>query len=225
MLRTNSQEGTSSMRSDSRRKRAAVLDAAMALFIEQGFGSTSVDAVAARAGVSKATVYAHFENKDALFAAVMKLACNTVVPPSLADVGPDDEEIGTVLRRIGLVFLESIYRAQKVNLFRAIIMDATKFPEVGRMACDGPIARSHEQIGNYLAKQVAAGKLALPCPDMAASQFLGLLKTDVHMRLLLNQPANISRARLRRIVDCSVDMFLNGTLPRKSEGRGTRRAR
>jgi hypothetical protein len=150
MLRTHSRADSSEMRSDSRRKRDAVLDAAMALFIEQGFGATSIDSVAARARVSKATVYAHFENKDALFAAVMKLACNTVVPP---------------------------------------------------------------------------GKLVLPCPEMAASQFLGLLKTDVHMRLLLNQPANISRARLRRIVDCSVETFLNGTLPRKSEGRGTRRAR
>ena len=224
MLRTHSRTDASAMRSDSRRKRDAVLDAAMDLFIEQGFGATSIDSVAARANVSKATVYAHFENKDALFAAVMKLACNTVVPPSLADVDPDDEEIGTVLRRIGLIFLESIYRAQKVSLFRAAIMDSVKFPEVGAMMCDGPVARSHEQIGAYFAKQVATGKLVLPCPDMAGSQFLGLLKTDVHMRLLLNQPAKVSRAGLRRIVDCAVEIFLNGTLPRESSARGKRRA-
>jgi len=225
MLRTQSRTDASVMRSDSRRKRDAVLDAAMDLFIEQGFGATSIDSVAARANVSKATVYAHFENKDALFAAVMKLACNMVVPASLADIDPDDEEIGTVLRRIGLIFLESIYRAQKVSLFRAAIMDSVKFPEVGRMMCDGPVARSHEQVGQYLAKQVAAGRIVLPCPDMAASQFLGLLKTDVHMRLLLNQPASISRARLRRIVDCAVEMFLNGALPRKPSVQGKRHAR
>lgn len=207
------------MRSDSRRKRNAILDAAGDLFIEQGFGATSVDAVADRAQVSKATVYAHFDNKEALFAAVMKARCAYVVPPSLADIAPHGEDTAIVLKRLGLLFLENIYQPGQIKLFRAVIMESAQFPEVGQMMFNGPVSRSHQLIGEYLTLQVAAGKLTLPCPEIAASQFLGLLKTDVQMQLLFNQPVSVSRARLRHIVDCAVELFLHGCAPRTSSKR------
>lgn len=69
---------------------------------------------------------------------------------------------------------------------------------------------ANELVSDYLDQQVKAGRLSLPCPRIAATQFLGLLKTDLHMRLLFNQPVSVSRAKLRHIVDCSVQMFLGG---------------
>src|SRR5215467_2687910 len=51
-------------------KKLAVLKAALRLFLEQGYGATSMDAIARAAGVSKATLYAHLKNKEELFAAI-----------------------------------------------------------------------------------------------------------------------------------------------------------
>lgn len=201
-------------RGDSLRKRDAILEAAGALFIEQGFGNTSVDAVASRAGVSKATVYAHFANKNALFEAVIKLRCASVVPPSLENIDPHDEGMEIVLRRLGLLFLENIYTPGQIRLLRAIIAESVQFPEIGRMMFEGPVLRSQNLVSVYLERQCALGRVTLECADLAAAQFLGLLKTDLQMRLLFNQPVDISSANLRRIADCSVALFLNGCAPK-----------
>ena len=55
-------------------KRAAVLEAAKALFLARGYDGTSMDAVAQAAGVSKLTVYSHFQDKDTLFVEAVKAA-------------------------------------------------------------------------------------------------------------------------------------------------------
>src|SRR5437762_1457394 len=57
------------------RKRTAIVDAARNAFLEGGYAQTSMDRIAAAAGVSIKTVYRHFENKDDLFSAVMQAAC------------------------------------------------------------------------------------------------------------------------------------------------------
>jgi len=58
-------------------KAEQVLEAASSIFCEQGYGSASMDAIARQAGVSKATLYAHFAGKDQLFAAIVGAACRS----------------------------------------------------------------------------------------------------------------------------------------------------
>src|SRR6476659_7929583 len=72
-------------------KRRAILDAARGLFMTEGYGAVSMDAVARSAGVSKATLYAHCGAKDRLFAAIIHEACETMrrtsgVEGALADL-------------------------------------------------------------------------------------------------------------------------------------------
>ncbi|WP_313161253.1 TetR/AcrR family transcriptional regulator, partial [Stenotrophomonas sp.] len=64
-------------------KRAAILDAAKALFVEQGYGGVSMDSIASQAGVSKLTVYSHFGDKETLFAEAVKSTCNEMLPDAL----------------------------------------------------------------------------------------------------------------------------------------------
>jgi len=64
--------GTGPGRPKDLEKRAAILEAAKTLFLSRGFGATSMDAVAAGAGVSKLTVYNHFSDKDTLFLEAVK---------------------------------------------------------------------------------------------------------------------------------------------------------
>ena len=61
-------------------KRQAILDAAKILFLSNGYASTSMDAVAAEAGVSKLTVYSHFNDKETLFSAAVMAKCEEQLP-------------------------------------------------------------------------------------------------------------------------------------------------
>src|SRR5262245_66277957 len=67
-------------RAISQSKRDAIIDAAAHEFLEQGYGAASMDAIAKRANVSKATIYSHFENKHTLFGAIMTTRCQGVIP-------------------------------------------------------------------------------------------------------------------------------------------------
>src|SRR3546814_339202 len=70
-------------------KGAAILDAAKRMVTEHGFDRTSMDQIASEAGVSKLTVYSHFGDKEALFAAAVKSHCETRLPDALFEPSPD----------------------------------------------------------------------------------------------------------------------------------------
>ncbi|MCH8112342.1 MAG: helix-turn-helix transcriptional regulator, partial [Proteobacteria bacterium] len=74
-------------------KKELIIDAARTLFLKLGFGATSMDAIAAEAGVSKRTVYSHFQNKEALFAGIVISMCQELGgPPSdPPPFGPPEE--------------------------------------------------------------------------------------------------------------------------------------
>ncbi|MCC6595535.1 MAG: helix-turn-helix transcriptional regulator, partial [Rhodanobacteraceae bacterium] len=67
-------------------KRAAILAAAKRLFLDHGFEGTSMDSIAAEAGVSKLTVYSHFRDKETLFTAAIRERCEEQMPEALFDV-------------------------------------------------------------------------------------------------------------------------------------------
>src|SRR3954468_5507728 len=94
------------------RKAGAVLAGARALFLQQGFGATSVDEVAGRAGVSKATVYSNFADKEALRAALVAASAAEAegiiaeAVGALRGHGPVEER----LVRVGLAILQGVVR-------------------------------------------------------------------------------------------------------------------
>src|SRR2546426_11426938 len=69
-------------------KRAAILEAAKCLFLSGGYEGTSMDAVAAEAGVSKLTVYNHFSDKETLFAEAVKAKCEEQLPHEVFEIKP-----------------------------------------------------------------------------------------------------------------------------------------
>ncbi|MBX9764445.1 MAG: TetR/AcrR family transcriptional regulator, partial [Pseudomonadaceae bacterium] len=61
-------------------KRKAILEAAKSLFLSRGYDGSSMDVIAAEAGVSKLTVYSHFTDKETLFAEAVKSKCEEQLP-------------------------------------------------------------------------------------------------------------------------------------------------
>ncbi|HEV2573483.1 MAG TPA: TetR/AcrR family transcriptional regulator [Beijerinckiaceae bacterium] len=197
-------------RRDSQRKYRAILDAGIDLFLEKGFVQTTMDAVAEKASVSKRTVYGHFNNKEELFSAVVREMCGQgkVLPEEVITTSHGTPE--AVLTELGAGALANFYAKDMIALFQTVVADSRQFPEIGKLFFEGPVTRSHVLIGKYLAEQVEAGTIKVKYPDIAAQQFLGLLKTDLHMRLLFSQKPRVTKALLHDIAARTAEVFLNG---------------
>ena len=199
------------------RKDDIVLEAAERAFLARGFSGTSMDEIAELAGVSKRTVYSNFSSKQALFATVIRERCAEVLPEALDLDQAAQADPARTLEMLAVRFLTAIYAPAQIALYRTVITEAHSQPEIGRIMFEGPITRSQLVFDGFLRSQVALGRMAFPDLRLAASQLIAMLKTNLHMQLLFNQPAVVSHARIARIARASVRLFLHGALTTRAE--------
>jgi AcrR family transcriptional regulator len=188
-------------------KREAIVQAATELFLDAGYGAASMDAIAARARVSKRTVYSYFPGKDALFGAVMGNVCATVVGPQTPEAltqGPP----GRVLTSYGRTFLTLIAAPQALSIFRVVTGESERFPELGEMFYRAGPQRWTGVLAAYLRVQDQQGALAVPEPEAAAAQFLAMVKGPVHMRLSLGVGPRPTSGDIEAVVAAAVAAFL-----------------
>ena len=188
-------------------KHQAIVETATELFLEAGYGAVSMDATAARAGVSKRTVYSHFPGKDVLFGAVMGNVGVVVVgmrAPAQLTSGP----LRQVLTDYGRTFLTLITSPQALAIFRVVTAEAARFPELGEVFYRTGPERCTNTLAHYLREQDRAGTLRVPDPQSASAQFLAMVKGPVHMRLTLCVGERPSAQELEAVVDSAVEAFL-----------------
>ena len=188
-------------------KRQQILQAAARLFMSQGFGTTSMDAVAREAGVSKATVYAHFEGKEALFAANVGVECEKL----RAALTPPDEDVSDVeamLRQFGTAFIALVYGPKGIAVYRIMTAEAERFPELGRAFYEAGPARVLAALSTLLERAAGRGLLDLADPREAAEQFIALMRGERHLRQLLGIAASPGPEEKARLLDEAVRVFL-----------------
>jgi TetR/AcrR family transcriptional repressor of mexJK operon len=166
-------------------KRAAILDAAKALFVQTGFGGTSMDNVAAAAGVSKLTVYSHFGDKDNLFREVVRAHIQDRLPDDMFAAVPGGD-IRMRLVNIAHAYAGMETNSDTVGTFRAILSDCQQGgnPRFGRLLWEEGPARTHALMQKLLQQGVDDGALAITDVSRAATQFQALLKGDLLLRRL-----------------------------------------
>ena len=193
-------------------KRAALLEAAGALFCAHGFDSVSLDAIAQAAGVSKLTIYSHFGDKDGLFSAAVEARCQDQLPHGLFNV---DEALPleAALRRIGHAFVALVYSDDAVQLMRMIAGQASASTRLARLYFAAGPKRALEDMEQFLRGVAERRTLAIDDPMLAASQFFALLKGVGHMRCLLGLEAAPSAAARSRHIDQCVQLFLKAYAP------------
>lgn len=193
-------------------KLAQIMSAAKTLFTSQGFGATSMDAIARVANVSKATLYAHFSGKEELFAAIVSHECRTQQGLLWAP-GVEDREIEEALGEIGRNFLGLILSAPAVAIFRVVMAESARFPDLGRIFFNSGPNQMRQSLSSYLAKASARGRLEIVDPWRAAEHFIGMLQTPVHFSVLFGVKDHFARDELDRIVADAVEAFLRAYLP------------
>jgi AcrR family transcriptional regulator len=156
-------------------KTAAILDGATRIFLEDGYAGTTMDRVAAAAGVSKPTIYSHFQDKEGLFNALMEQMVRRMQwaksAQELRQSSLDQPEV--VLRRLANEMLDScIGNPERITFIRLVMGESGRFPELGRAFVQHADKPSLEALTYYL---TACPELNLPDPAAAAHTFMGTL--------------------------------------------------
>ena len=185
-------------------KRSQILDAAVSEFQERGFAGAGMDRIAARANVSKRTVYNHFDGKEALFKAILEVMAEQAnaalevaydparpIEPQLIDLGRAEGRLLTSapfmrLARMALgetirdpaLAAEMNARMEKISVFRDFITAARK-----------------------------AGALKTKDPERAAEQFIGLIKAQAFWPAVFSGQV-VGEKEMEKIIRNSVAMFL-----------------
>ena len=141
---------TAELRSDSEfPKRQGVLDAATALFMAQGYGAVSMDAIARAAGVSKATLYAYFSSKDQLFATIISDACQQNIASATILPGLETD-LRTALIDFAGRLLRFLLEDRALAIHRVVISESVRFPELGRAFYDNGPGMFRRVFGEWL---------------------------------------------------------------------------
>ena len=188
-------------------KAESILAAAKRSFLGAGFGAVSMDAIAREAGVSKATVYAHFAGKEELFGAVIERECERYFARfSVSELDPCD--VRASLMVLGRRFLELLLSPDALALHRIILAEVTRFPVLGEVFWRAGPERERAQIEAFLKRAIASGTLTPADTRLAAEQFVALIRGDVQLRHLLRLDADADRRGIGAAVDDAVATFL-----------------
>jgi TetR/AcrR family transcriptional regulator, mexJK operon transcriptional repressor len=161
----------------SERKRGTILDAGRELFLTGGYQGTSVDQIAARAAVSKQTVYKHFGDKQRLLFAIVSNALESAVR-SLSEriaVLPDTTDLEADLVELATDYLHAVLQGPVVALRRLVVGEANRLPELAELYYEHAPARTLAGFADAFRRLHERGLLCAPESSTAADHFAFLI--------------------------------------------------
>jgi TetR/AcrR family transcriptional repressor of mexJK operon len=205
-------EAVSESRSD--RKRKALL-AATEVFLDQGYDCTSMDDVAAKAAISKPTVYKYFSHKERLFAEIVRATTGEIddlvrlVDESMAGKTSLESRLIVLARR----FLSALMQPRKLRLRRLVMANAERFPDIGRSWYEQGFERVLASLAISFQDLADRGLLHLNDPLLVANHFVGMLLWMPINKAMFIGENSPSPEELERYAVATVRAFLAGYGP------------
>lgn len=186
-----------------------ILDAATALFFTAGYGATTIEAVAKRARISKRTLYHRFDDKSALFSAVVHRTIARLRPPANVPL-LDGASLHEILQRLAGLILRGALSAPAIALHRLIVAESTRFPKLAVVVTEqAGTEEAIELIAGLLKREARAERLTLDAPIFAAQLFLHMVISWPQRRaVVLGKP--MTPAERDAWAGDVVNLFLNG---------------
>lgn len=156
-------------------KRDAIIRAATACFFDVGYAASSIEQIAADAGVSKVTIYNQFGDKRALFAAAVEHQCERV-RGHFAIAPEAGQSIRARLTAIGEAMFAFLSRPEMVQFERRIAAETEHDPDIGRAFLEAGPWRMKAALAAFLSHAQQQGELEIPDPGLAAEQFVSMCK-------------------------------------------------
>jgi AcrR family transcriptional regulator len=189
------------------RKFDQVIEGARTVFMREGYEGASVDEIARDAGVSKATLYSYFPDKQHLFLAVLQSECAQQAEVEfLMDAG--DLSVEETLHVICKTLMTFILSDFGQDMFRVCVAEAQRFPELGRTFYDSGPKKWGRKIAVYLDSPRARAALDIEDTALAADQLAQLCRADLMLKVLFGIEKDPAEAEIDRIAAEAVKTFL-----------------
>ena len=168
------------------RKRDQILAGARQVFLEQGYDAASMNDICRAAGVSKGTLYVYFANKEELFISLIAQERERLFLDAdqfLQGDRPLEEKLRVYARRATeAICSDDVIRAQRI-----VAATAERMPELGARFFDWGAGRAKEGLRQLFEREIAAGRLSLSDPELAAYQFLELASAGLWRKRLFGR--------------------------------------
>lgn len=198
-------------------KAAQVMEAGSKLFTEHGFGAVSMDQVAKAAGVSKATVYAHFQSKEQLFVAIVRNACLSYAQNVMPEVR-DAPDMRTALTRIARSIAGFLMAPRTMAIYRVIVAEGPRFPDLARRYYETGPRTFKRLLTEYLTDAVAKGLLQIEDPQLASEQFCAMVRGPLYMQVLLDLKDDLEALSAETVIAGAVEVFMRAYGPAAERG-------
>ncbi|PVE21436.1 hypothetical protein DC522_26595 [Microvirga sp. KLBC 81] len=192
-----------------------ILDGARQVFLLNGYAGTSIDQIINQSGVSKGSIYHHFDSKDALFRALIAAEAERIAR-ALPSIDQDEPDPCSTLRQIGMAVLETLNNPATIAALRLIIGALGRFPGLGEEFLRNSLGQTVEQIGAYLDLRAAAGNLRIGSSRAAAEEFARQCMAHVMERVLVPHQPCLTEAECMAVVE---DILRNSDIRRRDTGR------
>jgi TetR/AcrR family transcriptional regulator, mexJK operon transcriptional repressor len=206
-------------------KHRAILEAATAAFLANGYLGTNMDEIATRASVSKRTVYQHFADKERLFTEIVLATTDEIdaLVRLVADSLAESEDVAGDLRELARRLLADLMQPQLLRLRRLVIASADRFPDLGSTWYERGFGRVLGTLAASFRELATRGLLRVDDPWLAANYFVGqLLWIPMNEAMFTGDDQARSPADLERYADAAVRAFMEGHAARPAAGRGRR---
>lgn len=189
-----------------------IFEAAHRLFLDHGFAETTMEAIAQEAGVSKATLYAHYGSREELFTAVITAAGERFSEGVLAGAA-ECRTVRDRMEHLARAVLDLLLSPDVVAFNRIVSAEALRFPDLGKLFYDNGPDRLIGRLAAMLDEEMSAGWLRPSASRAAAKHFIGLVQGDLLLRAMLGDETALTDTQRREAITGGVQVFLAAYAP------------
>ena len=189
----------------------AIVGIAWSMFLAQGFEATTIEAIAERAGVSKATLYKLFADKTALFEAGVAREMHMIEAAQTAIGKPsEDATIEDTLRVFGMAIMSFLVSDHAVDFYNSLSGELRRHPKLALAFYEMGPGRTRANLARLLGDAAKKGQIKLDDPDQGADHLFGLWQGFSNFQLSLGVNNDGIRNTLAERVDNGISLFLKG---------------
>jgi TetR/AcrR family transcriptional repressor of mexJK operon len=197
-------------------KREAILEAAKAVFLENGFDRASVDAIAAAAGVSKVTVYSHFPGgKEEVFVAAVSRSAEDVFGGAVVAVA-QGVDLETVLAELGRDFMVMVSEPDCFALQNVMMQERERHPDLPQLFYELVIRRWSRVLAGVFRREKERGAIVCEDPDLCARQFIAMVHGEFKYKQMLGIEPVLPVAEVEAYARASAALFVRALRPQPS---------
>jgi TetR/AcrR family transcriptional regulator, mexJK operon transcriptional repressor len=187
--------------------RERLLLAAREVFLAHGYDA-SVDAIIREAGVARQTFYNHFQNKESLFAEVVKDCFLDIMAP----LAGHTDDLRLSLQNFATIYRQRALSPQGIAAYRMLSSQVQRFPAMVREVYELGTGRMMERLADFLREAMEGGLLRKTDPVFAAELLISMLVGQERSQLLfgIQRPPEEESLKVKRVLDCFMQLFGDG---------------